>query len=80
MVRQFVRLLLWKEEVKIDYYIYKEFIIMKIQVAGPGCAKCQETEKNVRDACTRVGYNKSRFTMFTVILKLRRYFGLVIFS
>jgi AraC-like DNA-binding protein len=50
---------------------------MKIQVAGPSCAKCQETEKNVRDACTRVGYNKSRFT---VILKFRRYFGLVIFS
>jgi AraC-like DNA-binding protein len=53
---------------------------MKIQVAGPSCAKCQETEKNVRDACTRVGYNKSRFTRFTVILKFRRYFGLVIFS
>jgi small redox-active disulfide protein 2 len=24
---------------------------MKIQVAGPGCLKCKETEKNVREAC-----------------------------
>lgn len=23
---------------------------MKIQVAGPGCGRCQATEKNVRDA------------------------------
>ncbi len=23
---------------------------MKIQVAGPGCGRCQSTEKNVRDA------------------------------
>ena len=23
---------------------------MKIQVAGPGCGRCQTTEKNVRDA------------------------------
>lgn len=27
---------------------------MKIQVAGPGCAKCQATEKNVRDACAQL--------------------------
>jgi len=24
---------------------------MKIQVAGPGCARCHATEKNVIDAC-----------------------------
>ena len=28
---------------------------MKIQIAGPGCAKCQATEKNVREACAQLG-------------------------
>ena len=28
---------------------------MKIQIAGPGCAKCQATEKNVREACQTLG-------------------------
>lgn len=27
---------------------------MKIQVAGPGCARCQATEKNVIDACSQL--------------------------
>ncbi|HCJ66176.1 MAG TPA: thioredoxin family protein [Elusimicrobia bacterium] len=27
---------------------------MKIQVAGPGCMRCQMTEKNVRDACAQL--------------------------
>lgn len=27
---------------------------MKIQVAGPGCPRCQETEKNVRGACSQL--------------------------
>ena len=27
---------------------------MKIQVAGPGCIKCKETEKNVREACSQM--------------------------
>ena len=27
---------------------------MKIQVAGPGCLKCRETEKNVREACAQL--------------------------
>jgi small redox-active disulfide protein 2 len=30
---------------------------MKIQVAGPGCLKCRETEKNVRDACAQLNIN-----------------------
>ena len=28
---------------------------MKIQIAGPGCPKCQATEKNVREACAEMG-------------------------
>ncbi len=27
---------------------------MKIQVAGPGCPRCQATEKNVFDACAQL--------------------------
>lgn len=27
---------------------------MKIQVAGPGCARCHATEKNVIDACSQL--------------------------
>ena len=27
---------------------------MKIQVAGPGCARCQTTEKNVINACAEL--------------------------
>jgi len=27
---------------------------VKIQVAGPGCLKCRETEKNVREACAQL--------------------------
>ena len=27
---------------------------MKIQIAGPGCPRCQVTEKNVRDACAEI--------------------------
>jgi len=28
---------------------------MKIQVAGPGCPRCQATEKNVFNACAELG-------------------------
>lgn len=28
---------------------------MKIQVAGPGCPRCQAVEKNVREACEQLG-------------------------
>ncbi len=27
---------------------------MKIQIAGPGCPRCQTTEKNVIDACAQL--------------------------
>jgi small redox-active disulfide protein 2 len=27
---------------------------MKIQIAGPGCQRCQTTEKNVIDACAQL--------------------------
>lgn len=30
---------------------------MNIQVAGPGCPRCQETEKNVREACAQLNLN-----------------------
>jgi small redox-active disulfide protein 2 len=33
---------------------FKEVKIVKIQVAGPGCARCHATEKNVIDACAQL--------------------------
>lgn len=32
---------------------------MKIEVLGPGCPKCQQTEKNVRLAMERMGWEAS---------------------
>jgi small redox-active disulfide protein 2 len=28
---------------------------MKIQIAGPGCPKCQMSEKHVQEACAQLG-------------------------
>ena len=30
-------------------------IIMEIKVLGPGCPKCQQTEKNVKEAVSELG-------------------------
>jgi small redox-active disulfide protein 2 len=30
---------------------------VKIQVAGPGCKKCHDTERNVREACAQLNLN-----------------------
>jgi len=30
---------------------------VKIQVAGPGCRKCHDTERNVREACAQLNLN-----------------------
>jgi small redox-active disulfide protein 2 len=30
---------------------------LKIQVAGPGCKKCHDTERNVREACAQLNLN-----------------------
>ncbi len=29
---------------------------MKIQIAGPGCPNCQNTERNCRDACAELDF------------------------
>ena len=39
---------------------------MKIQVAGPGCLKCKETEKNVREACTQLNLNADVSHVFDI--------------
>lgn len=39
---------------------------MKIQVAGPGCPRCRETEKNVRDVCTQLNLNADISHIFDV--------------
>jgi small redox-active disulfide protein 2 len=35
-------------------YLLKEVDAMKIQIAGPGCPRCQATEKNVINACSEL--------------------------
>jgi small redox-active disulfide protein 2 len=37
-----------------DIFIRKE-IVMEIKVLGPGCAKCQQTEKVVKEAIAEAG-------------------------
>jgi len=39
---------------------------MKIQVVGPGCLKCKETEKNVREACTQLNLNADISHVFDI--------------
>lgn len=49
---------------------------MKIQVVGPGCARCEATEKNVFNACAELGldadishvYDVKQFTALGVRL------------
>jgi small redox-active disulfide protein 2 len=39
---------------------------MKIQVAGPGCPRCQVTEKNVFNACAELGLDADISHIFDV--------------
>lgn len=39
---------------------------MKIQIAGPGCARCQTTEKNVIDACAELNLTADISHIFDV--------------
>ena len=39
---------------------------MKIIVAGPGCARCHATEKNVNDACKALGLDAEISHVFDV--------------
>jgi len=39
---------------------------MKIQVAGPGCPRCQMTEKNVFNACAELGLDADISHIFDV--------------
>ncbi|KPK01901.1 MAG: hypothetical protein AMK71_04015 [Nitrospira bacterium SG8_35_4] len=45
---------------------------MKIVIAGPGCPKCQMTEKNVREACNQLNISAdiSHITDFREIARL----------
>lgn len=39
---------------------------MKIQVAGPGCPRCQVTEKNVFNACAELGLDADISHIFDI--------------
>jgi small redox-active disulfide protein 2 len=45
---------------------------MKIQIAGPGCPNCQNTERNVIDACAELDFaaDISHVTNIAEILEL----------
>jgi small redox-active disulfide protein 2 len=45
---------------------------MEIKVLGPGCAKCQQTEKVVKDAVTEAGV-QAAIEKVTDILKIGEY-------
>ena len=45
---------------------------MEIKVLGPGCPKCQQTEKNVKEAVTESGVD-AKVDKVTNILEIARY-------
>jgi len=40
---------------------------MKIQVAGPGCPRCIETKKNVREACAQLNLDADISHVFDIM-------------
>jgi len=45
---------------------------MEIKVLGPGCPKCQQTEKNVKEAVTESGVD-AKVDKVTNILEIAKY-------
>ena len=45
---------------------------MDIKVLGPGCPKCQQTEKNVKDAVAEVGVD-AKVDKVTNLLEIAKY-------
>ena len=46
--------------------------IMDIKVLGPGCPKCQQTEKNVKEAVAEVGVD-AKVDKVTNLLEIAKY-------
>lgn len=44
-----------RQDEKWNKKLFEGGLIMKIQVVGPGCPRCQATEKNVFNACAELG-------------------------
>jgi small redox-active disulfide protein 2 len=45
---------------------------MEIKVLGPGCPRCQQTEKNVKDALAEAGVD-AKVDKVTNVLEIARY-------
>ena len=45
---------------------------MEIKVLGPGCARCRETEKNVRDAVAEAGVD-TKVDKITDVMEIANY-------
>jgi small redox-active disulfide protein 2 len=51
---------------------YLRRITMDIKVLGPGCAKCQQTEKNVKEAVAEVGVD-AKVEKVSNLLEIAKY-------
>jgi len=45
---------------------------MEIKVLGPGCAKCEQTEKNVKEAVSETGVD-AQITKVTDVMEIAKY-------
>jgi small redox-active disulfide protein 2 len=53
-------------------YLSKEEGTVEIKVLGPGCAKCEQTEKNVKEAVAEKGID-ARIDKVTDVMEIAKY-------
>jgi small redox-active disulfide protein 2 len=56
----------------LSYFVNRRRNIMEIKVLGPGCPKCQQTEKNVKEAVAESG-SDAKVDKVTNILEIAKY-------
>jgi small redox-active disulfide protein 2 len=61
-----------KEQVKRNNGMEVKKEIMDIKVLGPGCPKCQQTEKNVKEAVADAGVD-AKVDKVTNLLEIAKY-------
>jgi small redox-active disulfide protein 2 len=54
------------------FHSYSRRITVEIKVLGPGCAKCQQTEKNVKEAVAETG-SDAKVDKVTNLLEIAKY-------
>jgi small redox-active disulfide protein 2 len=61
-----------KEQVRENEGMHVKEEIMDIKVLGPGCPKCQQTEKNVKEAVAEAAVD-ARVDKVTNLLEIAKY-------